>query len=119
MSISEDSELANLRAQRMAQLQSQLEEQASAQADAEIEAEANAKALEALDGAMKNILTPEARSRIANLNLVNSELATRVKSHLVTLAGDDRIATPVNDIQLKRILAGLQENRRETTIRRI
>lgn len=119
MSISADDELAKLRAQRMAQIQSQLEEQAAAQAEAEIQQESQQAALAELDAAMKQILTPDARSRLASLNLVNPELTTRVKSHLATLSNDNRIAVPVNDDQLKRILAGLSENRRETRIRRI
>ena len=119
MSISADDELAKLRAQRMAQIQSQLEEQAAAQAEAEIQQESQQAALAELDAAMKQILTPEARSRLASLNLVNPELTTRVKSHLATLSDENRIAVPVNDDQLKRILAGLSENRRETRIRRI
>ena len=119
MSISADDELAKLRAQRMAQIQSQLEEQAAAQAEAEIKQESQQAALAELDAAMKQILTPDARSRLASLNLVNPELTTRVKSHLATLSNENRIAVPVNDNQLKRILAGLSENRRETRIRRI
>jgi programmed cell death protein 5 len=119
MAQSSDDELANLRAQRMAQIQSQLEEQAAAQADAELQQETQQAAMAELDSAMKRILTPEARSRLASLNLVNPELTTRVKTHLATLSGDNRIATPVNDIQLKRILAGLSDGRRETSIRRI
>tara|TARA_X000000368_G_C22802020_1_gene610734 strand:+ start:254 stop:613 length:360 start_codon:yes stop_codon:yes gene_type:complete len=119
MASTADDELANLRAQRMAQIQSQLEEQAAAQADAEIEQQTQAAAIAELDSSMKTILTPEARSRLASLNLVNQELTTRVKTHLATLAGEKRIATPVNDQQLKRILAGLSEGRRETSIRRI
>ena len=119
MSISADDELAKLRAQRMAQIQSQLEEQAAAQAEAEIQQESQQAALAELDAAMKQILTPDARSRLASLNLVNPELTTRVKSHLATLSNENRIAIPVNDDQLKRILAGLSENRRETRIRRI
>lgn len=119
MSISADDELAKLRAQRMAQIQSQLEEQAAAQAEAEIQQESQQAALAELDAAMKQILTPDARSRLASLNLVNPELTTRVKSHLATLSNENRIAVPVNDDQLKRILAGLSENRRETRIRRI
>ena len=119
MSISADDELAKLRAQRMAQIQSQLEEQAAAQAEAEIKQESQQAALAELDAAMKQILTPDARSRLASLNLVNPELTTKVKSHLATLSNENRIAVPVNDDQLKRILAGLSENRRETRIRRI
>ena len=65
------------------------------------------------------MLTPDARSRLASLNLVNPELTTRVKTHLATLAKENRIAIPVNDDQLKKILAGLSESKRETKIRRI
>ena len=87
--------------------------------DAEIEQQTQASAVAELDKSMKTILTPEARSRLASLNLVNPELTTRVKTHLATLANEQRISTPVNDQQLKRILAGLSEGRRETSIRRI
>ena len=118
MTLSADDELAKLRAQRMAQIQSQLEEQAAAQADAEIQRSQQA-AVAQLDAAMKTILTPDARSRLASLNLVNPELTTRVKTHLATLSNDNKIAIPVNDQQLKRILGGLSEGRRETSIRRI
>ena len=119
MTVSADDELAKLRAQRMAQIQSQLEEQAAAQAEAEIQQESQQAALAELDAAMKQILSPDARSRLASLNLVNPELTTKVKSHLATLSNENRISVPVNDDQLKRILAGLSENRRETRIRRI
>ena len=103
MTVSADDELAQLRAQRMAQIQSQLEEQAAAQADAEIQQQSQQAAIAQLDSAMKTILTPDARSRLASLNLVNPELTTRVKTHLATLSNDNKIATPVNDQQLKRI----------------
>ena len=119
MAVSTDDELAKLRAQRMAEIQSQLEEQAAVQAEAEIEQQSKQAALAELDSAMKRILTPDARSRLASLNLVNPELTTRVKTHLATLSGENRITIPVNDVQLKRILSGLSEGRRETSIRRI
>ncbi|NCF97646.1 MAG: hypothetical protein GWP21_07030 [Euryarchaeota archaeon] len=119
MTTAADDELANLRAQRMAQIQTQLEEQAAAQADAELEQQTQAAAVAELDNSMTTILTPDARSRLASLNLVNPEMTVRVKTHLAKLAGENRIAIPVNDQQLKRILAGLSEGRRETSIRRI
>ena len=114
-----DNDLSKLRAQRMAEIQSQLEEQAAAQAEAEIEQQSKQAALAELDAAMKQILTPDARSRLASLSLVNPDLTTRVKTHLASLSTENRIAIPVNDVQLKRILAGLSKDRRETTIRRI
>ena len=101
MTQSADDELAQLRAQRMAQIQSQLEEQAAAQADAEIQKESQQAAIAQLDAAMKTILTPDGRSRLASLNLVNPDLTTRVKTHLATLANEKKIQTPVNDQQLK------------------
>ena len=70
MTVSADDELAQLRAQRMAQIRSQLEEQAT-QADAEIQQQSQQAAIAQLDSAMKTILTPDARSRLASLNLVN------------------------------------------------
>jgi programmed cell death protein 5 len=119
MSISGDDELAQLREQRRLELQQQIGQQATVQADAEVQAQQDAQNHAALDSAMKTVLTPEARSRLASLNLVNPDLTTKVKSHLATLAGQNKIATPVSDEQLKRILGGLNENRREMSIRRI
>ena len=114
-----DDELAQLREQRRIELQQQIEQQASTQADAEVQAHQEAQNSAALDTAMKTVLEPEARSRLASLNLVNPELTTKVKSHLATLASQNKITTPVSDEQLKRILGGLNENRREMSIRRI
>ena len=114
-----DDELAALRERRMSEIQSQLNEQAAAQAEAEIQQQAEVAALQQLDTAMKTILTPEARSRLASLSLVNADLTTKVKSHLVELERNGRIQIPVNDSQLKKILAGLSQSKREVNIRRI
>ena len=114
-----DDDLEKLRFQRMAEIQSQLEQQAAAQANAELEQQAKQDAIAELDKSMKFVLTPEARSRLSSLNLVNPELTTKVKTHLATLAEKKQIAVPVSDTQLKNILSGLSKSRRETTIRRI
>ncbi len=119
MSSNVDDELAAIRAKRMSEIQGQLEEQAAAQADAEIKQQvAQAEELE-LDNAMKTILTSEARGRLARLQLVNSELTKQVKTHLFNLFSQNKIQTPVNDQQIKKILSGLSENKREVSIRRI
>jgi len=119
MSSNIDDDLATLRAQRMAELQNQIEQQAAAQTEMEFQQQAAENQQAELDTAMKTILTPDARSRLASLNLVNSELTTQVKSHLSKLHSDNRIQIPVNDTQLKKILSGLSENKREVSIRRI
>lgn len=114
-----DDELASIRAKRMSEIQDQLQEQAVAQADAEIKQQiAEAEQIE-IDNAMKSILTPDARARLARLNLVNPELTNQVKVHLRNLSTQNKIKLPVNDIQLKSILQGLSEDRREFSIRRI
>ena len=83
------------------------------------EEEAKQAAIAELDKSMKIVLTPDARSRLSRLNLVNPDLTTSVKTHLAKLAQTNQIAIPVNDAQLKNILSGLSKGKRETTIRRI
>ena len=119
MAINVEDELTQIREQRRIELQQQLEQQAATQAETEIDAQAEIQKSQALDSAMKTVLTPEARSRLASLNLVNPEICTRVKSHLASLANDNRIEIPVSDNQLKQILAGLNQQKRETNIRRL
>ena len=114
-----DTELERLRAARRSEIQQQLEAQADAQAEAEIEAQSHNSKLAALDDAMRGILTPDARTRLATLSLVDSETTTQVKTYLAQLANTGRITIPVEDNQLKRILAGLKSEQRETTIRRM
>ena len=62
-SVADDSmELEAFRQRRQLELQQQLEQQAKQQADAEIESQVQAQEQQALDLAMKTILTPDARS---------------------------------------------------------
>ena len=68
---------------------------------------------------MKTILTPDARSRLANISLVDSTKADVLKRQLVGLHDQQKISIPVNDEQLKRILANLSKSRRDASIRRI
>ena len=119
MTTNTDDELATIRAKRMSEIQGQLQEQAAAQADAEIKQQIAEAEQHEIDAAMKSILTPDARSRLARLNLVNPDLTNQVKTHLRNLNSQNKIKTPVSDIQLKSILQGLSEEKREFSIRRI
>ena len=119
MSVNDD-ELAQLRAARRAEIQQQLESQAEQQEQAEAQAAVAEQQADILAAAMRTILTPEARDRLARVELGHPELATTVKQHLYTLHQNNQIRIPVDDEMLKRILQGLSENnRRETSIRRI
>ena len=115
-----DDELAQIRAARQAEIQRQIETQAEQQMQTEELESAAQEEASVIAAAMRTILTPEARDRLARVELGHPELATTVKQHLYTLHQDNRISIPVDDEMLKRILQGLSENnRRETTIRRI
>lgn len=119
MSIADD-ELAQIRAARQAEIQRQIETQAEQQMQTEELESAAQEEASVIAAAMRTILTPEARDRLARVELGHPELATTVKQHLYTLHQANRISIPVDDEMLKRILQGLSENnRRETTIRRI
>lgn len=119
MSVADD-ELAQIRAARQAEIQRQIETQAEQQMQTEEFESAAQEEASVIAAAMRTILTPEARDRLARVELGHPELAITVKQHLYTLHQANRISIPVDDEMLKRILQGLSENnRRETTIRRI
>jgi len=112
-------ELEAFRQRRQLELQQQLEQQAKQQAADEIESQVQAQEQQALDQAMKTILTSEARGRLTNISLVDSSKADLLKRQLVSLHDQQKISIPVNDDQLKRILASLSKSRRDASIRRI
>ena len=116
----EDDELSQIRAARRAEIQNQMDSQAEHEAQAQSEQAAAEHEANILDDAMRTILTPEARDRLARVELGRPELAKTVKQHLYTLHQTNQIRIPIDDEMLKRILQGLTEStRRETTIRRI
>jgi len=116
----EDDELHRLREARRAQIQQQLESQADHQMQVENQQAAAEQEANVLADAMRTILTPDARDRLARVELGRPDLALTVKKHLYTLHQNNQIRVPVDDEMLKRILKGLSEsNRRETSIRRI
>ena len=112
-------ELEAFRQRRQLELQQQLEQQAKQQAAEEVESQVQAQEQQALDQAMKTILTSEARGRLTNISLVDSSKADLLKRQLVSLHEQQKISIPVNDDQLKRILASLSKSRRDASIRRI
>jgi programmed cell death protein 5 len=62
--------------------------------------------------ALRIILTPEARQRLANLRLVRRELVEQLEEELIRLAQAGRINTPITDEVLKEILRKLDSERR-------
>ncbi|BBD72549.1 DNA-binding protein [Sulfodiicoccus acidiphilus] len=59
------------------------------------------------DAALRIILTPEARERLNNVRLVRPEVADAIENQLIALAQAGRVAVPVSEEDLKRILEQL------------
>ena len=119
MSASGDDQLAALREQRRLELQKQFESQAMAQADAEIDSQMkNAESI-AVSNAMKQLLTSEARSRIARISLATPERAESIRKMIINLHENNKFVPPMNDEMLKSILASQSKSRNNASIRRI
>jgi len=107
-----EEELDALRKRRMLELQQRMvEEQKQAQAQQQVESQKQSL--------LRRILTPEARSRLTNLNMVKPEFTQQLELQLIQLAQQGRIKIPVTDEQLKELLVRLQSGRRDYKIRRV
>ncbi len=116
---SDDSELERMRAARRAEIQNQIEARADEQMRSEEQDAAAKQEASDLSDAMRVILTPEARQRLATVELTREEVALGVKRHLVNLHNEGNLKVPVDDQTLKAVLSRLNSNRRDSTIRRI
>ena len=106
-----DEELEELRRRKLSALQRQAsDEQRSTQMEQQLEQQKQAL--------LRNILSPEARQRLANLKMVKPEFTNQLELQLIQLAQQGKIPIPLADEQLKKILTQLQSRKRETTIRR-
>jgi DNA-binding TFAR19-related protein (PDSD5 family) len=108
--MSSDEELERIREQRMLELQAQQQQQEGLQR-AQMEAEAKKEAL------MRQILTPEARQRLARVRMVRPDFAAQLELQLIQVAQSGRVALPINDDMLKRLLAQLQAQQSKRDIK--
>ncbi len=104
-----DDELDAIRERKMAAMREQAaREHASEEQQAEIEAQKEA--------ILRQILTPEARSRLTNIKMVKPQLAEQIEMQLIQLAGSGRLKGRITDEQLKSLLQQLQGRERERKI---
>lgn len=68
---------------------------------------------------LRVILSPDARSRLNNLKMVRPDFADQLELQLIQLAQQGRLPVPLTDVHLKKILAELQEKKRDIKITRI
>lgn len=105
-------ELELIRKRRLAQLQKALlEEKKKAELRQQFELKKQA--------ALRQILTAEARQRLANIKMVKPEFAEQLELQLIQIAQTGRVALPITDEQLKALLARIQPQRKEFKIRRL
>ena len=107
-----DEELEEIRRRKLLAMQQRMtDEQKQAQAEKQLEAQKQAL--------LRQILSPEARQRLTNLNMIKPEFTEQLELQLIQLAQTGKLPIPISDAQLKQILIQLQSRKRETKIRRI
>lgn len=65
------------------------------------------------------VLTPEARSRLANIKIAKPEYAVQIENLLIQLAQSGQLKQEISDAQLKQILGKILEKKKEFRIRRM
>jgi programmed cell death protein 5 len=111
------SDIEEIRRRRMEQLQQQAAQQAAQQQGDAAEQEKMRRELEAQKRqAMMQILTPEARSRLANIRLTKPEFVDQIELQLIQLAQMGRVKSKITDEQLKVLLQKLAGQKREMKI---
>ena len=109
------SDLDEIRQKRMAELQAQ---QAAAQNQAQQQAMAQAQFEAQKKQILGQIMTPEARQRLANLKLTKPELVNQIELQLIQSAQAGSLRGKVTDDQIKVLLRQIAGQKREIKITR-
>jgi programmed cell death protein 5 len=105
----EDAELEMLRRKKMQELQQQ-QAQGAAMAEQERQMDAQRQAI------MRQILTPEARDRLATVKMAYPDVARSVEDQLIRLASAGQIPNPIDEPTLKQILRRVAPQKRDISI---
>ncbi len=109
------SDIEEIRRRRMQQIQQQAAQQSS-------EAEQQEQMRQEMDAqkkqAMMQLLTPEARARLANIRLTKPEYVDQIEIQLIQLAQAGRVQSKITDDQLRELLRKLAGQKREIKITR-
>lgn len=107
------SDIEEIRRKRMQQLQQQAQQQS---VDAESQERMRQEMEMQKKQAMMQILTPEARSRLANLRLTKPDFVDQIELQLIQLAQMGRVQSKITDDQLKELLKKVAGQKREINI---
>ncbi len=107
--MADEEELELLRQRKMQELQMRAQQEAVAQEQAKrLDAE---KAM-----LMRQLLTPEARERLANLRMTRPDVVESVENQLIMLVQSGRITQQIDDYTLRQILRKVMPQKREIKI---
>jgi programmed cell death protein 5 len=108
-------DIDEIRRKRMQQIQQQAAQQSSeAESQEQMRRELEAQKRQA----MMQLLTPEARARLANIRLTKPEFVDQIEIQLIQLAQAGRVQSQITDDQLKELLRKLIGKKREIKITR-
>ncbi len=108
----EEEEIEELRRRKMLELRARVEDQ-QGQAEQRRQYEIQKRL------AILQIMTPEARSRLANIRAAKPEFAEQLELQLIQLAQSGRLGSKITDVQLRDILSRLQARKHKFKIRRV
>jgi programmed cell death protein 5 len=108
-------DIDEIRRKRMQQIQQQAAQQSS---EAESQEQMNREVETQKKQAMMQLLTPEARARLANIRLTKPEFVDQIEMQLIQLAQAGRVQSKITDDQLKELLRKLIGQKREIKISR-
>jgi programmed cell death protein 5 len=110
-------DIEEIRRKRMQQIQQQAAQQ-SPQAEQQQQEQMRKELETQKRQAMLQLLTPEARARLANIRLTKPEFVDQIEIQLIQLAQAGRVQSKITDDQLKELLRKLIGKKRDIKISR-
>ncbi len=107
----EDQELDALRQRKIQELQARAQQEAMAN-ERKQQVDAQKTIL------MRQLLSPEARERLANLRMTRPDIVENVENQLIMLVQSGRVTQQIDDYTLRQILRKVMPTKREIKIER-